>query len=122
MDEFLFKMVMGGVTVPLKPWPQKFYISRTMLNMGQVEVRPLTFTGLVKGVMTNFITMSYWRFMYLLFLIGFLDVGAEDLLSWKRWKWNFWKVRKRRKEEKERLKKRCATGVSWRARSSEEQK
>jgi len=117
----MFTRISKARDIPCQPWPQKFYISRFLADDNTYEIRPLTFTGIVKGMFMNFITMSYWRFMYLLFLIGFLDVGAAECLCWKHWRWNFFKVRKRRKEEKERLKKRCA-GVSWRARSSEEQK
>ncbi len=118
MKEILFKRIDGARDIPCQPWPQKFYISRFLAINDLYEVRPLTFISLIKGVMTNFITMSYWRLMFSLFIIGFLDVREAEILSWKCWKWSFWKVRKRRKEEKERLKNE-RPGPRWRAKPKE---
>ncbi len=98
MQQLIFKEDMSGVVIPLQPWPQKFYVRRALAPMDLLwEVRPLTFTGLFKGVMLNFITMSYWRFMYLLRKIGFLSTAEGGILSWKDSRFDFWRVRKERK-------------------------
>lgn len=98
-----FKRVRGR-DVPLKPWPQKFYMSRELLDENDIEIRPLTFMGLIKGIGKNFITMSYWRFMYGLFYIGFLNTKKGNVLSWKDFRWCFWRPRKSSIRKKRRRK------------------
>ena len=95
--EVIFRRVKGR-NVPCKPWPQRFYVSRFLAVSDVYEIRPLTFTGLMKGVMTNFITMSYWRFMYILYRGGFLNTPEAKILSWKDWRWDFWNVKRKRKD------------------------
>jgi len=93
MNTVTFKIVEGR-EVPCHPWPQVFYVSREFLEINGVELRPLTITGLVKGVGKNFISMNYWRFMRLLNKIGFLDAPEAHPLSWKHWRWRFWRPRR----------------------------
>jgi hypothetical protein len=90
---------MDGRDIPLQPWPQKFYISGTMLCSQEVELRPLTLTGLVKGVGKNFICMTWFRFRWLFFRVGFLDCPQGERLSFRhQWRWDFWNVRAARQE------------------------
>jgi len=99
MNELLFKRIDGARDIPCKPWPQKFYISRYMVDSYNCEIRRLTFMGIIKGIFTNFISMSYWRFMHLLFKIGFLDTPEGNILSFGDWRWKFWKVKKERRKK-----------------------
>lgn len=90
MREVRFKNI-GGNAVPLQPWPQKFYVSRELFERDAFEIRPLTFAGLLKGVATNFVAMSYWRFCRLLWRAGFLRPPEGERFSFRRhWCWRFW--------------------------------
>jgi len=82
-----------GREVPHTPWPQHFYISgqRWLSAYDAWDVRPLTFTGIVKGVGRNFITMNYWRFMIFLRVLGFLSTPETARLSWHHFTLRFWK-------------------------------
>lgn len=80
-----------GMFVPCQPWPQKFYISGWLYDKDEFEVRPLTLTGLVKGVGKNFVTMTYWRFMVTLRILGFLTTKECERLSWLQFTFKFWK-------------------------------
>ena len=90
----------GGVHVPLHPWPQYFYVSHVLLAQPVAVLRPLTFTGLLKGVGRNVISMSYWRFMYLLYRAGFLDTEEYAQFSFSHdFRLDFWKVRADRRKK-----------------------
>jgi hypothetical protein len=88
MNEVVFRNVEGRV-VPCQPWPQAFYVSRTMLRTDAVEVRPLTVTGLVKGVGKNFVTMNYWRFVATLRVL--LNTPENCMLSWRHFNVTPWR-------------------------------
>jgi len=94
--QLTFKSVEGRA-VPCQPWPQKFLVSRQFLDQDTVELRPFTLTGMIKAISTNFVSMSYWRFMYFLFKCGFLETQEGCYLSWHDWRWNFYSTLKRRK-------------------------
>ncbi len=101
LKEVLFKHVEGR-EIPMQPWPQSFYISDEFLRSGEIEVRPLTVTGIIKGIGTNFITMSVWRFYRVFFKVGFLDIPEGECPSFKRhWRWMFWRVLKQRRRKVE---------------------
>lgn len=74
-----FKKVQGR-DVPCQPWPQSFYVSRMLIAYDSVEVRPLTITGLIKGISKNLITMSYWRLMRLIWKCGFFNTKEKVIL------------------------------------------
>lgn len=81
--------------VPLKPWPQSFYVSTLLLNNkfdGLLEARPLTLTGLVKGVLKNFIVMNWWRINYSLWKCGFYDLNEGETFSWGKLRLKFWET------------------------------
>jgi len=82
---------MRGVNVPAQPWPQVFYVSRQLLTFDAIEVRPLTVSGLVKGVGRNFITMNYWRLLRALYLLGFLPTEELAKFSWRTFTPYFWR-------------------------------
>ena len=84
-----FKHVVGR-DVPMQPWPQVFYISALLIDRDAYEVRPLTLTGLVKGVGRNLVTMTYWRFMVTLRILGLLSTPESERLSWSHLTWRFW--------------------------------
>ena len=66
MNQVTFRNL-GGKHIPLQPWPQVFYVSRRVLEVADhIEVRPLTVTGLLKGIVCNFVTMNWWRLAGLL--------------------------------------------------------
>jgi len=52
-----------------------------MWEIDAIEVRPLTVTGLFKGIVQNFITMTWWRFLYTLFLLGLLKTPEGEWMS-----------------------------------------
>ena len=81
---------LNGCHVPLQPWPQCFFISRELLEMDAVEVRPLTLTGLMKGVAKNFVTMNFWRMCWYLRKAGFLTTPIGSQFSIRDWQWRFW--------------------------------
>lgn len=90
MKSVMFKNC-GGVHVPLQPWPQFFYVSRELFDIKALELRPLTLTGLVKGVGKNLVTMNFWRLCYLLHRAGFLRTPEGQMFSIHDWTWKFWK-------------------------------
>jgi len=90
MKSVTFKMVYGRA-IPMRPWPQVFYVSRKFLEYDAIEVRPLTLTGLIRGIGKNFIAMNYWRFMYVLRGFGFLSTKEYERLSWSHFTIKFWK-------------------------------
>lgn len=74
-DEILKKEVVTipfkGKLVPCQPFNVKFLVSREFIESDTVEVRALTFTGLIESIVKNFITINIWRIKYLLFKFGF---------------------------------------------------
>lgn len=80
-----------GYAVPCQPWPQKFVVSRSLIMRDAVELRPLTLTGLVKGVTQNLVTMTWWRVLYALRLLGFLTTPQNCVLSLHDLTWRFWR-------------------------------
>lgn len=81
---------LGGLNVPLQPWPQSFYVSAVHLyGKDEYELRPLTITGLVKGVGKNFICMNFWRLQFLLWRGGFLCTKIGHKPSWRDFRWDF---------------------------------
>lgn len=93
-----FKKV-GEVIVPTKSWPQVFYVSAWRFNTNDYELRPLTVTGLVKGLGKNFVSMNYWRFLHLLRKAGFLTTGEGQVMSLRDWRRAFWKKLESKKPE-----------------------
>jgi len=91
VKEVVFKGV-HGMYVPCRPWPQAFYVSRFLCETNAIEVRPLTLTGLAKGVAKNFVTMNWWRLLFLLRKAGFLDTTEGCQLSLRDWRWDFWRT------------------------------
>lgn len=89
-DEVVFKAV-RGFAVPCQPWPQKFIVTRTLLHVDAVEVRPLTLTGFVKGVSRNFLTMNWWRLLWLLRCLGFLSTKEACMFQWRDLTFRFWR-------------------------------
>lgn len=92
-SEFKFINI-GGVFFPQQPWPQAFHISAEIFEMHAYEVRPLTVTGFVRGVSRNFVTMNWWRLLFLLWRVGFLvtEEGSKPCVA--DWRWKFWLYRK----------------------------
>lgn len=80
-----------GSAVPLQPWPQKFYVSRSLWQTDALELRPLTLTGLVKGVGRNFVTMNFWRLCWTLRGIGFLKTPEAGRYHWRDLTLAFWR-------------------------------
>lgn len=100
MKEVIFKNL-GGRNVPVLPWPQKFYISGVALYGRDVyELRPLTATGIIKGIAMNFLTMNIWRMYRLFYRAGFLDTPESGIISFRDWRWIFWRTLKKRKAHK----------------------
>jgi hypothetical protein len=83
LKQITFTSVEGHI-VPSQPWPQAFYTSGQMWHaeIDAFEVRPLTVTGIVKGIGRNFITMNYWRILRLLLILGFLPTKEGARMSW----------------------------------------
>lgn len=81
-----------GRDVPRQPWPQMFYLSGAAWrpDMDAFVVRPLTLSGLIKGVGRNFVTMNYWRFMVTLRILGFMRTAEFERLSWRHFTWRVW--------------------------------
>jgi hypothetical protein len=71
----------------VKPYP------RRALDHDAVLARPLTVTGLVKGVGRNFVCMNYWRFLRLLLIFGFLPTDEGAMMSWRTFNPRFWRNR-----------------------------
>ena len=90
----------AGREVPCQPWPQSFWISSFCGNQDMIELRPLTLGGLLRGLGKNFITMNYWHFMRLLWVMGFLNTEEAEIFSWSQWNWHPLRTRARRKTEK----------------------
>lgn len=87
----------GGQMVPTSPWPQKFIVSRVMLATDQVELRPLTLTGFLKGVVQNFMTMNWWRFCYVLRGLGLLNTPEAGRYSWRQVTLRVWRYQEIRR-------------------------
>jgi hypothetical protein len=89
---------LDGRNIPLQPWPQKFWVSAYAVE-DCAEIRPVTFAAIAKAVAQNFVSMSWWRFRWAFFRLGFLDCPEGAQLSFRRhWRWDFWKVRAARLE------------------------
>lgn len=86
---FLLKRDRGIVRVPETMFgaqqlsPQKFYVARSEVIRDVVEVRPLTVTGLIKGVGRNFVSMNFWRLCFVLRALGFLKTKECALYHWR---------------------------------------
>ena len=87
----------GGRHVPMQPWPQIFYVSSQFLDSDMCAVRPLTFTGIVKGIFMNFITMNLHRLRKLSYIIGFYDAEIDN--SDSSWTLRFYKTLRKRKSK-----------------------
>ncbi len=93
-------LISDGRSIPVNPWPQKFYITEQLFEAHLIKIRPLTLMGLMKGIFENFITMNWWRIKYILFLIGFMDCPAGENLNFKKhFGINFISTLKKRKVE-----------------------
>lgn len=92
LKQITFTNVEGNL-VPQQPWPQSFYMSGQSWSAGldAFEVRPLTLSGLLKGVGRNFVTMTYWRFLRLLLILGFLPTPEMARYSWRTFTLRFWR-------------------------------
>ena len=86
---------LDGRNIPLQPWPQKFWISaQAIIDSPSIEVRPVTLTAIFKAISQNFVSMSWFRFRWAFFRLGFLDCPEGAQLSFRRhWRWDFWNVR-----------------------------
>jgi len=92
-----FTTVGANHVVPMQPWPQSFYVSRTMMLTDAVEVRPLTLTSFAKGVARNFVTMTFWRLLWTLRGLGFLKTGEGCLYGWRDLTPAFWRYQQVRR-------------------------
>ena len=110
MQQVVFKNVQG-INVPCQPWPQTFYVSRLLYEIDAIEVRPLTVTGLVKGLGKNFITMNWWRALSILRRAGLLDTPEGARLSLHDWRWDFWRVRRMLRSRSGQMESPCGTSV-----------
>ena len=95
-EEITF-ITVQGIAVPSQPWPQKFVVTRTLLASEAVEVRPLTLSGLAKGVVQNFVTMSWWRLCWVLRGLGFLATPECGLYRWRDLTWRCWRYQQMRR-------------------------
>lgn len=107
MKEVRFKR-MNGRNVPLQPWPQVFHVSKCFQGaLDVIEIRPLTVTGIIKGISKNFVSMNLWRVMRLLWWAGFLDTSEGEPASLKHWRWDFWRTRYERRHPLKNVKPRA---------------
>lgn len=97
LESIEFRTTSTGV-VPVKPWPQVFYVASYLMNKPLMEIRPLTLTGLLKGLGKNFITMNWRRLMRLLFKAGFLTTKEGAMMRWHDFTLRFWVTRQQRRE------------------------
>lgn len=92
-----FKMVGENSVVPTHPWPQTFYISHYVIERDAVEVRPLTFTGIIKGAGRNLVTMTFWRLCWTLRGLGFLKTDECCYYRWRDLTLRFWRFQQLRR-------------------------
>ena len=74
-------------------YPQVIYYSGKLLHRLEedaIEIRPMTVTGLIKGIGRNFVVMRYWRFIVLLRILGLLNTPEQERLSWRHFTLRFW--------------------------------
>lgn len=90
-DIVTFNRVGPNHIVPMQPWPQTFYVSRSLMQMDAVEIRPLTVTGLVKGLGRNLVTINWWRLCWLLRGLGLLSTGEGACYRWSDLTFRFWR-------------------------------
>lgn len=95
-EELVFTLVEGRA-VPCQPWPQLFYVSRRSLQTDEIELRPLTVTGLLKGIGRNFVTMNFWRLCYVLRGLGFLKTEDACRYHWRDLTLRFWRYQNARR-------------------------
>lgn len=95
--EPVFTQIGPNSVVPMQPWPQKFYVSRSEIMRDRVEVRPLTVTGLIKGVGQNFVSMNFWRLCFILRALGFLSTKECCLYHWRDLTLRVWKYHQLRR-------------------------
>jgi len=80
-----------GKEIPLQPWPQRFIVTQEFVANDTLEIRPMTVTGIIKGIGQNFISMNWLRFRRLLNWIGFIDTPAGySEISFRYFRWDFW--------------------------------
>jgi hypothetical protein len=95
---------LNGINYPTKPLPLTFFISSPYLENDHIKLRRLSVTGLITALFLNFLTVNRCRFMRLLKFVGFLDNPEFCQYSFKYWRFDFWNVLKRRKNEIEERK------------------
>lgn len=88
---------------PIDGWSQVWYVSRIDLHLDRVEIRPLTVTGLLTGIVMNFFTMAVRRFFLILYFLGFLDPDEGEMLGFHCWTWDFRKTLRWRENWKRQL-------------------
>jgi hypothetical protein len=79
--------------LPFEDYPQVVYYTGSWMWKRETDVfaaRPLTLTGLLKGVGRNFIVMRYWRFMVFLRILGLLSTPELGRLSWGHLTYRVW--------------------------------
>ena len=93
MQQVTFRQVEGR-HVPCQPWPQVFFISPQLLCQApNIELRPLTLAGLLKGVGRNFVAMNLWRLVNVLWRAGLLNTVEGKALSVREhWTWTPWRT------------------------------
>lgn len=86
-----------GMTVPTRPWPTVFYVSRDVVYSSSVEVRKLTPLGLLRGMARNAVSDAVYLFCRVAYAAGFLDLPMWETPSARFWRWDFWRVRAERR-------------------------
>ena len=76
------------------PTPPVFFVSRVILEEGNVELRPLNPWSFTIAFSKNCWRYQYWRFCGCLYKCGFLDPPPNQMLVWRRhFRLAFWRAR-----------------------------
>ena len=78
--------------------PAVFYVSDYMIDQGYIELRPWTVTGLLRGLVVNAASLTWYRLTWALFRVGFLDPRPGEYVQFRRdWRWRFWRTQRLRR-------------------------
>lgn len=92
-----FELGPNGV-VPMEPWPLEFFIAREFIMDNSIEIRALTFRGVIGGILKADITITKWRWIAVLIFLGILVPPPNEIPGLRHWRWAFWRTWRARLE------------------------
>ena len=75
--------------------PLAFMVAERLPEYAAFKVVPITLPALASLLVSNMLRLIWWHFARLSFKLGFLDMSANQEISFRRdWRWCWWMPRK----------------------------